>query len=138
MERKRLEKEAVTPPPQARRETWMPAGTSPPATGSDVLKRYGLALVLAGLALLVRALLPVPQGASIYQLPIAAVVLSAWYGGRGPACSHLSSAQREAFTCSSLLGIRSSCRRPMAPFLHLHRSVPVAQRVQCGAQARRG
>ena len=84
MERKRLEKEAVTPLPQVRRATWMPARTSPPATGSDVLKRYGLALVLAGLALVVRALLPVPHGASIYQLPIAAVVLSAWYGGRGP------------------------------------------------------
>jgi PAS domain S-box-containing protein len=84
MERKRLEMEAVTPPPQVRRATWMPVGRSPSATGSDVLKRYGLALVLAGLALLVRALLPVPQGASIYQLPIAAVVLSAWYGGRGP------------------------------------------------------
>jgi PAS domain S-box-containing protein len=84
MERKRLETDTVTPLPQGSRATWMPAGTSPAATGSDVLKRYGLALVLAGLALLVRALLPVPQGASIYQLPIAAVVLSAWYGGRGP------------------------------------------------------
>ena len=84
MERKRLEIEAVTPLPQGRRATWMPAGTSPPATGSDVLKRYGLALLLAGLVLFIRALLPVPEGSSIYQLPIAAVVLSAWYGGRGP------------------------------------------------------
>ena len=28
--------------------------------------------------------LPVPEGTTIYQLPLAAVVLSAWYGGRGP------------------------------------------------------
>ncbi len=50
----------------------------------DVLKRYGLALVVAGLALSSNAVLPFPQGVGIYQLPIAAVVLSAWYGGRGP------------------------------------------------------
>ena len=39
---------------------------------------------LAGLALLLRAVLPLTEGTAIYQLPIAAVVLSAWYGGRGP------------------------------------------------------
>jgi len=50
----------------------------------DVLKRYSLALVLASLALLLRGTLPVLHGTAIYQLPIAAVVLSAWYGGRGP------------------------------------------------------
>ena len=27
---------------------------------------------------------PVPEGTAVYQLPIAAVVLSAWFGGRGP------------------------------------------------------
>jgi len=55
-----------------------------PAEMRDVLRRYGLALVLAGLALFLNAVLPFPEGAGIYQLPIAAVVLSAWYGGRGP------------------------------------------------------
>ena len=50
----------------------------------DVLKRYGLAMALAGLALLIRAVLPVPHGTSIYQLPLAAVVVSGWLGGRGP------------------------------------------------------
>ena len=50
----------------------------------DMLKRYGLALALASLALFLRGVLPVPEGTAIYQLPIAAVVLSAWYGGRGP------------------------------------------------------
>ena len=50
----------------------------------DVLKRYGLALMLAVLALLIRAVLPLEEGTSIYQLSVAAVVLSAWYGGRGP------------------------------------------------------
>jgi K+-sensing histidine kinase KdpD len=32
----------------------------------------------------IRAALPVPEGTTIYQLPIVAVVLSAWFGGRGP------------------------------------------------------
>ncbi|HSS70397.1 MAG TPA: PAS domain-containing protein, partial [Casimicrobiaceae bacterium] len=49
-----------------------------------MLKRYGLALVLASVALFIRGVLPVPEGTTIYQLPLAAVVLSAWYGGRGP------------------------------------------------------
>ena len=55
-----------------------------PARMRDVLKRYGLALALASLALLIRAALPVPEGTTIYQLPLVAVVLSAWFGGRGP------------------------------------------------------
>ena len=50
----------------------------------DLLKRYGVAVVLAGLALFVRSVLPFPEGTSVYQLPLAAIVLSAWYGGRGP------------------------------------------------------
>jgi PAS domain S-box-containing protein len=50
----------------------------------DLLKRYGLALALAGLALFARSVLPFPEGTSVYQLPLAAIVLSAWYGGRGP------------------------------------------------------
>jgi signal transduction histidine kinase len=50
----------------------------------DLLKRYGLALGSAALALLIRRVLPVPQGTTIYQLPLAAIVVSAWYGGRGP------------------------------------------------------
>ncbi len=50
----------------------------------DVLERYGLALVLVGLALFLRGVLPLKEGTSIYQLPMVAVVLSAWYGGRGP------------------------------------------------------
>jgi PAS domain S-box-containing protein len=51
---------------------------------SDVLKRYGLAVLLAGLALLVRGMLPVMEGTTVYQLPLAAVIVSAWLGGRGP------------------------------------------------------
>jgi PAS domain S-box-containing protein len=50
----------------------------------EMLKRYGLALALAGLALFLRGVLPFREGTAIYQLPLAAVVLSAWYGGRGP------------------------------------------------------
>jgi PAS domain S-box-containing protein len=72
MERQRLEgPEAETP-------------VAPPGKMTDVLRRYGLALVLAGLALLLRGILPFKEGTAIYQLPLAAVVLSAWYGGRGP------------------------------------------------------
>ena len=48
------------------------------------LKRYGVAVALPGVALILRSVLPFPEGAGIYQLPLAAVVLSAWYGGRGP------------------------------------------------------
>ncbi|MGZ9058958.1 MAG: DUF4118 domain-containing protein [Burkholderiaceae bacterium] len=55
-----------------------------PQNRRDLLKRYGLALVLAGLALSLRGVLPFKEGTSIYQLPLAAVILSAWYGGRGP------------------------------------------------------
>jgi C4-dicarboxylate-specific signal transduction histidine kinase len=55
-----------------------------PARMRDVLKRYGLALALASLTLFLRGQLPLREGTAIYQLPIAAVVLSAWYGGRGP------------------------------------------------------
>ena len=55
-----------------------------PRTRRDLLKRYGVAVGLPLLALVVRAVLPFPEGAGIYQLPLAAVVLSAWYGGRGP------------------------------------------------------
>jgi len=50
----------------------------------NTLKRYGVAMALPGLAVALRSLLPFPEGAGIYQLPLAAVVLSAWYGGRGP------------------------------------------------------
>jgi PAS domain S-box-containing protein len=77
--------------PSARRDgkrsSWTGAGfaMNPPGKMPDVLKRYGVALVLAGLALFLRGALPLLQGTAIYQLPIAAaVVLSAWYGGRGP------------------------------------------------------
>jgi PAS domain S-box-containing protein len=50
----------------------------------DGLKRYGAALALAGAALVVRAVLPFAEGVGIYQLSLAAIVLAAWYGGRGP------------------------------------------------------
>ena len=76
------------PSPRRDREhsAWTGAGLAMhlPARMRDVLKRYGLALALASLALLIRHALPVPEGTTIYQLPLAAVVLSAWYGGRGP------------------------------------------------------
>ena len=48
------------------------------------LKRYGFAVALPGLAVTLRSVLPFPEGAGIYQLPLAAVIVAAWYGGRGP------------------------------------------------------
>ena len=51
---------------------------------SDSLKRYGLAVLLGGLSLLIRGVLPVMEGTTVYQLPLAAVIVSAWLGGRGP------------------------------------------------------
>ena len=50
----------------------------------DVLKRYGIALTLAALALLITLALRVRIGGAFYQLSFAAVVLSAFFGGRGP------------------------------------------------------
>jgi PAS domain S-box-containing protein len=50
----------------------------------NAFARYGVALALAALALFLRRALPLQEGTAIYQLPIVAVILSAWYGGRGP------------------------------------------------------
>jgi PAS domain S-box-containing protein len=50
----------------------------------DVLKRYGIALTLAALALLITLALRIRIGGAFYQLSFAAVVLSAFVGGRGP------------------------------------------------------
>ncbi len=76
------------PSPRRDREhsAWTGAGLAMrlPARMRDVLKRYGLAFALASLTLLIRDALPVPEGTTIYQLPVVAVVMSAWYGGRGP------------------------------------------------------
>src|SRR5258705_6285728 len=48
------------------------------------LARYGIALALAALAVFVRMVLPLPPGVAMYGLAVGAVVVSAWYGGRGP------------------------------------------------------
>ena len=76
------------PSPRRDREhsSWTGAGLAMdlPARMRDVLARYGLAAALASLALIIRYALPVPEGTTIYQLPIVAVVMSAWRGGRGP------------------------------------------------------
>ena len=56
-------------------------------TGSRQLSSvagYALALALTGAGLLARAALPLGPGYGIYPLALAMVVLSAWYGGRGP------------------------------------------------------
>ena len=55
-----------------------------PRTTLHAMKRYGLAAASAAVALLIRYLLPVPEGTTVYQLPLAAVIVSAWLGGRGP------------------------------------------------------
>ena len=70
----------------AERSSWIGAGlvTKLSPRVRDVLKRYGVALALASLALFLRTQLPLREGTGIYQIPLAAVVVSAWYGGRGP------------------------------------------------------
>ncbi len=45
---------------------------------------YLLAAALAVAALLVRALLPIAPGVGLYPLPLSAIIVSAWRGGRGP------------------------------------------------------
>jgi PAS domain S-box-containing protein len=55
-----------------------------PGKRRDLLERYGLAFALAGVALILRKSLPVREGTTIYQLPLVAVLLAGWYGGRGP------------------------------------------------------
>jgi PAS domain S-box-containing protein len=88
MDRKRLDEERPIRPQDEGREhsTWTGAGLAMKLARKrrDLLKRYGIALALAGLALLIRGALPVPEGTAIYQLPLLAVIVSAWYGGRGP------------------------------------------------------
>ena len=46
---------------------------------------YALGVSLAAGALMIRGVLPVGSGISVYPAAMAAVILSAWYGGRGPA-----------------------------------------------------
>ena len=87
MERKRLEERPIRPQDEVENiSSWTGAGLAMNLLRKrrDLLKRYGLALALAGLALFLRGVLPFPEGTSVYQLPLAAIVLSAWYGGRGP------------------------------------------------------
>ncbi|HET6436802.1 MAG TPA: ATP-binding protein [Anaeromyxobacter sp.] len=45
---------------------------------------YLLAAVLAGAAVLLRKLLPFEPGVGLYPLPLSAIIVSAWRGGRGP------------------------------------------------------
>src|SRR5919109_333080 len=45
---------------------------------------FGLAVGLTCVALLLRGLLPLRPGLAVYPLGVAIVVLSTWYGGRGP------------------------------------------------------
>ena len=63
-------------------ETLGAVGMNLPPKRPHALGRYGLAMAFAIVALLIRSALPVPEGTAIYQLPIVAVVLSGWYGGR--------------------------------------------------------
>lgn len=52
--------------------------------GIPWLPRYALACALATVALLLRKLLPIEPGVGLYPLPLSAIVISAWLGGRGP------------------------------------------------------
>src|SRR2546430_9512986 len=56
----------------------------PQRLGLSRMAAYGLAVALAIGGLLLRAALPLGPGIGIYPLSLAMVLLSAWYGGRGP------------------------------------------------------
>lgn len=45
---------------------------------------YALACAVATIALLLRKLLPIEPGVGLYPLPLSAIIISAWRGGRGP------------------------------------------------------
>ena len=45
---------------------------------------YAFALALSTTALLLRKLLPLEPGVGLYPLPLTAIIVSAWRGGRGP------------------------------------------------------
>jgi signal transduction histidine kinase len=52
---------------------------------TETLRRYGFAVVVVALALILRRLItPLSDDISLYMLMLMAVALSAWYGGRGP------------------------------------------------------
>jgi PAS domain S-box-containing protein len=65
---------------------WKRAGfaINSPRKKRDLLKRYGIALTLAALALLITLALRDRIGGAFYQLSFAAVILSAFFSGRGP------------------------------------------------------
>jgi PAS domain S-box-containing protein len=73
---------AVAVEPSSSRRAGLANGS--PRKKRDVLKRYGIALTLAALALLITLALRVQIGGAFYQFSFAAVVLSAFFGGRGP------------------------------------------------------
>ena len=56
---------------------------SPPETRERIL-RYGVAVALAVLALVIRGVLPIDEGRVPYVVAFSAIIASAWFGGRGP------------------------------------------------------
>jgi hypothetical protein len=72
----RRAREGISDPSAGRdgkRSSWTGLAMNLPGKTPDVVKRYSIALVLAGLALYIRGVLPVMHGTAVYQLPIAAV-----------------------------------------------------------------
>jgi PAS domain S-box-containing protein len=59
------------------------------ASRPSAAARYVAAIALSVVALLIRKLVPVPPGIAIYPFAFAAVMLGAWYGGRGPGLAGL-------------------------------------------------
>src|SRR5262245_6892962 len=65
--------------------TSLPALESRPSLRGSPLARYGAALLSSGLAILIRELLTPVWGTNFPFLTLfPAVLLSSWYGGRGP------------------------------------------------------
>src|SRR6476620_3092260 len=79
----RLSKRSEFRYPSSSRST-MPAGERSAVQMRSLFLRYGLAIGLSSVVLLVTVLAPQFAREGVYILALAAIVCAAWYGGRGP------------------------------------------------------
>jgi PAS domain-containing protein len=75
----------LTLPVAPRRDTHERGGLMGGWVRRGYIRRYGLALALGVIAPARAQVASGREGTTVYQLPLVAVVLAGWYGGRGPA-----------------------------------------------------